>query len=461
MGNASSQYTRQHRVRHENQLFFPINQLPEHILRQIFETTQNYWYHALSPAGIVQRRTVAAFGLSHVCQKWRRISQDNALLWTDIDTKDMDLANRCLALCKDAPIQLILQCHYCRECDVKLALELLQHHLYHVRNLSFRFGPEDILRVLRALPCSADWDHTAPSLSAIAIQPVKPPHWLPSAQLFQELGANMAMLPIFTHPPRQLLDISFDYVTPPTSSSIWDERRKLTFLRCSDPQRSVSDYLNLVARSPNLTCLTIYSGLSVTSTLSFAPHVTFHYLTELNISGWSPTDVVSFLNCLIIPKIKELTIRLDFFNGSSLDLLPSSQRSLNIFQEIRALKIEPRWIGCEHVGNLRVRPMWITWTGSCSNRPEIITIDILLDNENKIDTLTNILSLFSHLESLTLTNPFAMFTWDLGISHSVQTLRIEGLYDVDQTCLRILEELIMRKCLPCLTRIELVDITFL
>ncbi|KAF8579386.1 hypothetical protein K439DRAFT_404376 [Ramaria rubella] len=461
MSSASSQHTRQHRIWHENQLFFQINQLPEDIIRQIFETTQNYWNQALSPPSIVQRRMIAAFRLSHVCQKWRRISQDDALLWTDIDTRDMDLANRCLALCKDAPIQLILRGNSHRR-DIKPVIELLQHHLYHVRDLYFRFRPDDILRVLHALPSSTDWDQTAPILSAIAVQPLSFFCCIPSVP-FEKLGASMATLPIFTHSPHQLLDISFDYVTPPASSPIWNGRQKLTFWQCSNPQRSVSDYLELIARSPNLTCLTICSGLSI-STPSFVSHVTLCHLTELTISGWHSTDVISFLNCLIIPKIKELTIHvLDYPSIEPCpDLLRSLHRSLNFLHEIRVLKIGPRWSGPECVRNMRLPPQWATWTGSCSNSPDPrITVTVPFPNERKVHAFTDILSLFPQLHSLILTNPSPRFTWDLGTSHSVQVLQIEGLYDGDQTCLPILEELVMRKCLPFLARLELVDITFL
>ncbi|KAF8573154.1 hypothetical protein K439DRAFT_489229 [Ramaria rubella] len=108
---------------------------------------------------------------------------------------------------------------------------------------------------------------------------------------------------------------------------------------------------------PNLACLIIFSVLSI-SMPPFISYVTTHHLTELWISNWPSTDIVSFLNCLIIPNIKRLTTLVpDFpFNESSLNLLPSQR----LF-EIKALKVvyHP-----DQVGNLHLRPR-CTWTGSC------------------------------------------------------------------------------------------------
>ncbi|KAF8578293.1 hypothetical protein K439DRAFT_489592 [Ramaria rubella] len=403
MDNSSSQYTRRHLSgEHGDESSFPINRLSEDILKKIFEITQTN--HALPPSstGIGRQRTVAAFRLSHVCQRWRRVAQDDALLWTDIDTIDMDLANRCLFLCGDAPIKLVLQ-GYHHQFDKKLALKLLRHHLYHIRELHLRLCADDMQCILRALPPSTDWSRTAPKLSAIVVDPLRPDPRVWSQNEFDELGENMAMLPIFAHPPRQLLDISFHHVTPAPSSPIWDNRRQLALWSCINPQRSASDYLDLVARSPNLTCLTLSSSLLTVS--PFVPRITANHLTKLTIADWPPTEIISFLQHLIMPNIKELTIHVIHhdYHEPSLNLLPSSQRSLNLLHEIRTLTVGSRTYPPEYERHWpQPRECATAWIGSCSDLREIFTVTVPFCYEGRLNVVTEALSLFPNLQTLIL-----------------------------------------------------------
>ncbi|KAF8578289.1 hypothetical protein K439DRAFT_1638971 [Ramaria rubella] len=420
--------------------------------------TQNGY--TLPRTGFGWERTATAFRLSHVCQRWRRVAQEDALLWTDIDTIDMDPANHCFFLCRDAPIRLLLHDYY-YPFRGKPVIRLLRHHLYHIRELHLRLCADYLRCVLRALPPSADWSLVAPKLSAIVVHPTYPDPSVWSLDEFDVSEENMDVLPIFACPPRQLLDITFHHVTPTASSPIWDNRRKLTFLSCCVPPRSGADYLDLIARSPNLTCLTI-SGL-----LTFSPFVsciTANHLTNLTIDHWPPQQIKSFLQHLIIPNIKELAINVQAVehNGPSLNLLPSSQRSLNLFHEIRILTVGSRTYTPEHGQHWPLpRECDTAWTGLCSDLRERFTVIVPFCYEGRLTVVTDTLSLFPNLQILILKKISPGFTWDLGTSHSIRTLRIEGLFRGNQICMEIFKELEKRKYLPCLNRIELVNITFL
>ncbi|KAF8578299.1 hypothetical protein K439DRAFT_1663810 [Ramaria rubella] len=267
---------------------------------------------------------------------------------------------------------------------------------------------------------------------------------------FEELVANMATFPIFTDPPSQLLDITFYYVTPPASSPIWDGKRTLNLWSCSEPDRSMLDYFDLIARSPNLTSLTIVDARCDGLPASH-PHLTASHLTKLTIADLYPTQIISFLDHIILPNIKELTIHcFELFEGAFVDLLPSSQRSLDIFNKITTLTADYCYILPESAA--------IAWTGSCSDLQELFTVTVSLCSRGRVKVYPNTLSLFPNLRTVVLKHPSRKFAWDLGTSHTVHTLRI---YRGNRWCVRVFEELEWLKCLPCLNRIEIVNSSFL
>ncbi|KAF8579199.1 hypothetical protein K439DRAFT_1663343 [Ramaria rubella] len=471
LDSSSSQYTRRRSGEHGDEPSFPINRLPEDLLKHILEFTRNA--HPLPPSGIGRERTAAAFRLSHVCQQWRRVAQDDALLWTDIDTTDMDLANRYLVLCKDAPIRLVLRfrgqffvdyrLHYSER---ELALELLQRHLHHVQELRIHLHKYDLQSVLRALSESSftDWSRTAPKLTALVVSALRRDPRAFIQDEFSELAANIATFPIFTDPPSQLLDISFHNIALPASSPIWDGKRTLNLWWCYEPSRSMSDYLDLIARSPNLTSLSISAGMCVGTPDSY-PHLTATYLTKLTIADLFPTQIISFLDHIILPNIIELTIHvIDFpYNVDSeagVDLLPLSQRSLDIFQEITTVTVGSR----DYAPESEYPPprMCATaWTGSCSDLRELFTATVPSCYEGRLNVCSDTLSLFPFLHTVVLKDLSRRFAWDLGTSHTVHTLRIENLFRGNRICVKVFKELERLKCLPRLNRIELVNITFL
>ncbi|KAF8578291.1 hypothetical protein K439DRAFT_1663806 [Ramaria rubella] len=462
--HSTSQSTQSHSGEHDDEPPFPINRLPEDVLKHIFEITRNT--HPLPPSGNARKRTAAAFHLSHVCQHWRRVAQDDALLWTDIDTADMDLADCCLALCKDAPIRLVVKG---LEQDKKneRAHEMLQRHLYHVQELRVHLHPYDLEPFLCALPHSKDWPRTAPMLTALVVNSFR---YNPRANIseeFEELVTNMATFPIFIDPPSQLLDITFYNATPPASSPIWDGKRTLSLWWCSEPHRSMSDYFDLIARSPNLTSLTIaaemWNGLRLPDSQS---QFTASHLTKLTIVDFTPSEIISFLDHIILPEIRELTIHVVPFerNGedASVDLLPSSQRSLDIFNEITTLTVGSRKYAreCDY-RYISPRKCATAWTGSCSDLQELFTVTVPPCYQGRLNVYPNTLSLFPNLHTVVIKHPYTKFAWDLGTSHTVRTLRIEDLYHGNRICVEVFEELERLKCLPCLNRIELVSISFL
>ncbi|KAF8575458.1 hypothetical protein K439DRAFT_746590 [Ramaria rubella] len=462
MDNSTSQSSRRHLSgEHGDEPPFPINRLPGDILKHIFEITQNT--HPPPPFVNAGKRTAAAFRLSHVCQQWRRVAQGDALLWTDIDTANMDLAERCLSLCKDAPIRLVLKDLEPFKNELRVH-KMLQRHLYHVQELRVHLHPYELQSLLRALPPSTDWPRTAPMLTALVVNPFQQnPHsnlW----NEFEELAANIATFPIFTDPPSQLLDITFHNVAPPASSPIWDGKRTLSLWSCSSPHRSMGDYLDLIARSPNLSTLSISGGMW-TATPDPHPHLTATHLTKLTIADF-PTRIISFLDHILLPNIKELTIHVIDFQGDAdeacVNLLPSSQRSLDIFQEITTLTVGSREYAreCEYRYPLP-REYAAAWIGSCSDLQEPFTTTIRPHYEGRLKVSPNTLSLFPNLHTVVLKHPSRRFAWDLGTSDTVHTLRIEEFYRGNRICVKVFKELERLKCLPGLNRIELVNITFL
>ncbi|KAF8578297.1 hypothetical protein K439DRAFT_1663808 [Ramaria rubella] len=463
MDSSTSQSTQSHSGERGDEPPFPINRLPEDILKHVFEITRNA--HPLPISGDARKRTAAAFRLSHVCQHWRRLVQDDALLWTDIDTADMDLADRCLALCKDAPIRLVLKGleQYGKN---ERAHEMLQRHLYHVQELRVHLHPYELQSFLRALPPSTDWPRTAPMLTALVVESFQ---YYPRPDIpeeFSDLSAYISTFPIFTDPPSQLLDITFHNATPPASSPIWDGKRTLSLWSCYKPHRSMSDYFDLIVRSPNLTSLTMAAGMWAALPDSH-PRLTTTHLTKLTIAYLYPTQIISFLDHIILPNIKELTIhvidRVTVDSEPCVDLLPSSQRSLDIFKKITTLTVGSRKYaaGCEY-GHPLPRHCATAWTGSCSDLRELFTATVPSCYIRRVKVCSNTLSLFPALHTVVLKNPSRVLAWDLGTSDTVHTLRIESLnFRGNRMCVQVFKELARLKCLPCLKRIELVDIKFL
>ncbi|KAF8586162.1 hypothetical protein K439DRAFT_1631926 [Ramaria rubella] len=333
---------------------------------------------------------------------------------------------------------------------------------------------ENMLRVLNTLPSLTDWERIAPRLSGIVIDGPRGPDMFlpPEITLFPEMttlqmvSEMMASSPVFAHPPPQLLDISFFGVSPPASSPIWANRRTLAIQRCFHARRSLVDHLTLIERSPELTFLTISGGVTRLGVSSFLP-ITATHLVSLTIGGYSSYEVKTFLDCLIIPNITVMDIRTSgiaaLLAEPSVNLIPVSQRDLSIFSYIDTLTIRftgmPNNLGMQMDGYTG----WATWTGSSFNPHKKIAVAVPCFGRQNPTVFRDLLFLFPHLQCLTLEAPWTQLVWDLGVSTTVQTLRIIGsgtTGEGDATYLNILEDIEKRKSLPYVNRIELINFPF-
>ncbi|KAF8573264.1 hypothetical protein K439DRAFT_1625196 [Ramaria rubella] len=392
-------------------------------------------------------RTATALRLSHVCRHWRRVAQDDALLWTQIELKHMELAKRFVGLCKDAPIHLFIE-EISRPVTprfgVQDAIELMQSHFYHVQYLEISMNLGNMLDALSVLPSFTR--PTAPRLTRITINVLKedptitPPiiDFVPNTPLF------------LTIPTSQICDISFMGLAPPNSSTIWDNRRSLSLHNCN-PEKSFEEYMALISRSPELRSLSISSEVSHQPS-PFVSSIAATHLTFLHLDKFGQDHIFAFLQRVDMPNLKTLHLDVHFYlNYLPLctRLFPESLRSTEIFRQIHDL---------EHECGVRRD----TWRGTGPSQYEVI----LTAPQERHSTwmLDGLFSLFSQLQSLTLStsNQQEFLFWNREVSSTVRTLRVKGRKEPESgnECQHLLRGLAYWRCLPNLECIILVAYSF-
>ncbi|KAF8582466.1 hypothetical protein K439DRAFT_1635258 [Ramaria rubella] len=391
---------------------------------------------------------IQAVNISQVCRRWRYIALDQASLWTRVDGQSLAITELCLRLSKEAPLDFVinpLDEGVGRLPYSELFPRFIHPYIHRIKSLDIKLDTEKLKYVLPHLAqCSL------PLLESLSIKPSND-YILPAAA--RSVQGEIGALPVHIDKLPRLRRLEFTQFAPSPESPIWVGMESLT-LRNLQPKRTWAEYLQVLARSPDMMYLEIEELHNHAGHIPKPLHMTHLTCVNLVCSAGGASQLLSSVH---MPNLVELRIRIEdyshwhFLAGNHatpplFGYLHFPDNPLPLLERIRFLEL------CDTTTSVD-KGSWFSLRGQC-DAGDNANCNLEVAHCGSPGALYHhVLELFSGLQSLKICfNDEESWSWDIGVSSTLRTLILHG-YNSHL----ILEDIVEGYCLPNLDRIELVN----